>query len=134
MQAYSIEDLNNLFSLPSTKKPKKPTNNLSCVYCIICKETKTCYIGSGLYKGKMNDDKSPTKCNRLAYHRSRLSRGNHPNKALQATWMFHSDSFVFKILEIVPTNEARAREQLMMMKVKELGQYKLFNTNNSYRF
>lgn len=135
MQAYSIEDLNNLFSLPSTKKlPKKPTTKLSCVYSILCKETKSLYIGSSQFTGHDKDDKSPSKCPRLKYHKSRLSKGKHPNKAIQSDWMFYSDSFVFKVLLICQSSEARQQEQLTIMRVKELGQYKLYNTNNAYRF
>lgn len=127
----------DLFSLntSSTKKPKKQPNpnDLQAVYVLICKDAKRVYVGSGQYKGN-KDNIDIRQCNRIAYHKARLSKGNHPNKAMLSDWMLYQDSWVFKIIEVCPASEARQREQLAMMKIKQLNQYQLYNTNNAFKF
>jgi hypothetical protein len=125
----------NLFSLNSLKshstasksKCKPKPKPLSTVYIIICKQAKRVYVGSGQL-----DDKG--KCNRLAYHRSRLSKNSHPSKAMQSDYLLYPDSFSFKMIEQCPTEEARGREQLAMLRIKQDGKYQLYNTNNSFKF
>lgn len=126
MQTYTKQELLQLFSLDSLQPKHQPKPN-SAVYLIICKEAKRVYCGSGQLDAK-------GRLNRLAYHRSRLAKGNHPCKAMQADYMLYPESFIFKILETCPTNEARKREQLTMMKIKQLNQYQLYNTNNAFKF
>jgi hypothetical protein len=132
---FSKQDVINLFSLNSLKSHSTATKSkckakpkpLSTVYIIICKQTKRVYVGSGQLDSKGS-------CNRLAYHRSRLSKNSHPCKAMQSDYLLYPDSFVFKMIEQCPTSEARGREQLTMIRIKQDKQYQLYNQNNPYKF
>lgn len=130
----------DLFSLPKSKQPSDP-NALSCVYAIINKDARKVYIGSGQYKAKGIDidqldqvQIDHAKCNRLAYHKSRLKRGDHPSAALQSDWLLYGDSFVFKVVKLCKASEALQYEELTIRKIQELGQYQLYNINHAFKF
>jgi hypothetical protein len=53
---------------------------------------------------------------------------------MQSDYLLYPDSFVFKMIEQCPTSEARGREQLTMIRIKQDKQYQLYNQNNPYKF
>lgn len=79
------------------------------IYVIKCLPTGKCYVGSAL------NCRSRTKT-----HKTRLKRGIHINKHLQAAWnKYGPDAFTFEVLEICKSeNELVEREQWWINKLQ----------------
>jgi len=134
MQSYTPQELSDLFTFttktPKLKKPKSPKNldQRQAVYAVKCNATYRTYIGSGILS-------SSGKVNRLAYHRTLLSKGKHPIALMQEDWNQYSDSFEFLILKECTAKDSRQEEQIQIIKIKSFSQkWKLYNKKSAFKF
>jgi len=131
----TTQEINDLFSFTTpqttkTPKPKAPKNldQKQAVYAVKCNATYRTYIGSGILS-------SSGKVNRLAYHRTLLSKGKHPIALMQQDWDQYSDSFEFLILKQCTAKDSRQEEQIQIIKIKSFSQkWKLYNKKSACRF
>lgn len=88
------------------------------IYAIRCTENGKVYVGSA----------SISFCQRWCTHRSKLRRGMHDNRYLQASWNRHGESaFEFIVLEECEPHECIAREQYWIDKLESLNRKSGYN-------
>jgi len=135
MQSYTTQEIEDLFTFTTpqttkTPKLKKPKNldQRQAVYAVKCNATHRVYIGSGILS-------KSGKVNRLAYHRTLLSKGKHPIALMQEDWNQYPNSFEFLILKECTAKDSRQEEQIQILKIKTFSQkWKLYNKKSAFKF
>lgn len=136
MQSYTTQEIEDLFTFTTPKaskkltKPKPPKNQdqAQATYAVKCNATYRTYIGSGILS-------KSGKVNRLAYHRTLLSKGKHPIALMQEDWNQYPNSFEFLILKECTAKDSRQEEQIQIIKIKSFSKkWKLYNKKSACKF